>query len=224
MAGILYIVATPIGNLDDITLRAIDVLKEVDIIFAEDTRVTSRLLSKFEINKTISSYHQHSLLAKREEILQSLIEGKQIALVADAGTPGISDPGNELIDFILQYLPPSTVVPVPGASSLTAALSVCGFSVNKFIFLGFLPKKKRAKLLAWVREGQISLAFFESPHRIYKTLREIGETVGMEKRVLVAREITKIHETLYRGTIGEVIKNFDNTLVKGEIVVILEQY
>ena len=222
MAGKLYIVATPIGNLEDITFRAVKVLKEIDIIFAEDTRVTKRLLDHYQIDKTLHSYHQHSLLAKRELILQYLATGKSMALVTDAGTPGVSDPGNELIDYLSEFLPPESIVPVPGASSLTAALSVSGFNVSKFIFLGFWPKKKVNKVIKLIESVKMPIAFFESPHRIIKTLREIGEKLGMERRVLVARELTKIHETLYRGTVREVLSKLEAEKIKGEIVVVVE--
>lgn len=224
MTGKFYVVATPIGNMEDITLRALEVLKNSDIILAEDTRKTGLLLKRYNIESRLSSYHQHSPLAKREEILQYLIDGKSISLVTDAGTPGISDPGNELIDFILRVLPPDTIVPVPGASSLTAVLSVAGFYVQKFVFIGFFPRKKRKKLLTWIKEGKVSFAFFESPHRIYKTLHELSEYFGSEIRIAVGRELTKMHETLYRGTLKEVIKEFDHKKVKGEIVVVVELY
>lgn len=226
----LYIVATPIGNLEDISQRALKTLKEVDLILAEDTRKTSILLKHYDIDIPTLSYHQHSGERRRFEILNYLLEGKNLALVTDAGTPGISDPGNELIDFLLSYKPELKIVPIPGASAITAALSVCGFNVNKFIFLGFLPKKKRNKLFDWLKEGPtassgrtITFAFYESPKRIIKTLETIEVVFGKNRRVFVARELTKIHETLYRGTIREVIKRLSEKAIKGEIVVVVEE-
>jgi len=227
MSGTLYIVATPIGNLEDITLRAIRVIREADLILAEDTRVTEKLLaflkSKFQMsNSKLISYHQHSGEGKKFEILNYLLEGKNLALVTDAGTPGISDPGNELIDFLLVKDASIKIVPIPGASAITTALSVCGFNVSKFIFLGFLPKKKRTKLFKWLVDGKISFSFYESPHRILKTLDVLAEHFGEGRRVFIARELTKIYETLYRGTISEVKAKLEKEKVKGEIVVVVE--
>jgi len=227
MVGTLYIVATPIGNLDDITLRAIKILSEVDLILAEDTRVTRKLLSHMSENHwvqttNVKSYHQHSGESKILEILRYLVEGRNIALVTDAGTPGISDPGNELIDYLLEKEPEIEIVPIPGVSAITSALSISGFNVNKFIFIGFLPKKKRKKLFDWIKEGKISFAFYESPKRILKTLAVLGKEFGKDKRILVAREMTKLHETLYRGSIDTVIKKLEESTVKGEIVVVVE--
>ncbi len=226
MFGILYIVATPIGNLKDITFRAIETLKEVDLILAEDTRVSKRLLDFYEIKKPIISYHHHSSDAKKGEILKYLLEGKNIGLITDAGTPGISDPGNELIDYLLTKQPDIKVVPIPGVSAVTCALSVSGFNVNHFVFLGFLPKKKRNKLMEWIKEGKLSFAFFESPFRIVKTLDFLKEQFGADKKIFIARELTKMHETLYRGTISDVKEELAGTetsnKVKGEIVVVVE--
>lgn len=228
MAGTLYIVATPIGNLEDITLRAISILSDVDIILAEDTRVTKKLLFSLNdkwpmINAKLLSYHQHSGEPKKLEILSYLNEGKNIALVTDAGTPGISDPGNELIDFLLEGNPEIKIAPVPGASSITSALSVSGFRANKFVFLGFMPKKKRNKLIKWIREGKMTFSYFDSPNRVIKNLELIKFEIGSDSRVLVARELTKMHETLYRGSVDEVIKQLKNeNSLKGEIVVVIE--
>ncbi|OGM21799.1 16S rRNA (cytidine(1402)-2'-O)-methyltransferase [Candidatus Woesebacteria bacterium RIFCSPHIGHO2_01_FULL_38_9] len=222
MPGILYIVATPIGNLEDITLRALRVLKEVDLILAEDTRKTSILLKHFGIDKHTLSYFQHSGEERRLEILNHLVSGKNLALVTDAGTPGISDPGNELIEYLLSYAPDIKIVPIPGASAITAALSACGFNINKFVFLGFLPKKKRSKLFDWLKEGKITFAFYESPNRIIKTLDILEKVFGNNRRVFIARELTKIHETLYRGSIKEVKNQLEKEKVRGEIVVIVE--
>jgi len=221
MAGILYIVATPIGNLEDITFRANKTLKEVDVILAEDTRKTSIITRRFDIQRNILSYHQHSNESRKFEILQLLLTGKNLALVTDAGTPGISDPGNELIDYLLTAEPAIKVVPIPGASAITSALSVSGFNVNKFLFLGFLPKKKRSKLFEWIKVGKISFAFYDSPKRILKTLNELKDIFG-DRRVYVGRELTKMYEDYYRGSFDEVIEMVGKGKQKGEVVVVLE--
>ncbi len=222
MLGTLYIVATPIGNLEDISLRALRILRESDLILAEDTRVTSRLLSHYDIDTRTLSYHQHSSEKKKNNILSQLVSGQNLALVTDAGTPGISDPGNELIDYILEHEPNIKIVPIPGASAVTTALSASGFKTNKFVFIGFLPKKKRKKLFEWLKESKVTFAFYESPKRITKTLGVLMEYFGGEKRVLVARELTKLHESLYRGKLEYISKDLSNKQIKGEIVVIVE--
>ncbi len=222
MPGSLYIVATPIGNLEDISLRALRILKEVDLILAEDTRVTSKLLSHYDVDTHTLSYHQHSSEKKKESILNQLVNGQNLALVTDAGTPGISDPGNELINYLLEKDARINIVPIPGASAVTTALSVSGFKTNKFVFIGFLPKKKRKKLLNWLKESKVTFAFYESPKRITKTLGVLMEYFGEEKRVLVARELTKLYESLYRGKISDVIEEMSSKTIKGEIVVIVE--
>ena len=245
MLGTLYIVATPIGNLEDITLRALKILKEVDLILAEDTRVTRKLLvhydisrfaprkkrgslyqkskkTPFDIDTPILSYHQHSSDKKKLHILSEILRGKNIALVSDAGTPGISDPGNELIDFLLGKEPGMKIVPIPGASAVTTALSVCGFRADKFIFLGFLPKKKKNKLYDWLKTSKMTFAFYESPNRLKKTLGELRGLIGSDRRVFVARELTKLYETFYRGEIDEVIESLSEEKIRGEIVVVVE--
>jgi len=222
MLGTLYIVATPIGNLEDITLRALKTLKESSLILTEDTRKSSILLKHYEIDVPILSYFQHSSEQRKLEILKHLIEGKKISLITDAGTPGISDPGNELIDYLLSYKPDLKIVPIPGASAITASLSLSGFDVNKFVFLGFLPKKKRNKLFDWLKEGKISFAFYESPNRILKTLEMLERVFGSRIRVFISRELTKVFETLYRGNIRQVHEALENDKVKGELVVIVE--
>ena len=223
MSGTLYIVATPIGNLEDITLRALRTLKEVDVILAEDTRVTKKLLMHYDIVTHTLSYHQHSSHTKKLEILSRLQNGEELALVTDAGTPGVSDPGNELIDFLLKHEPSMTIVPIPGAAALTAALSVSGMNVNKFVFIGFLHKRKRKKLFGWIKDGKLSFAFYESPKRIIKTLDVIKEFFGEGTEVFIARELTKMHETLYRGSVGEVLVKLEKDTVKGEIVVVVSR-
>ena len=220
MAGKLYIIATPIGNLEDITLRALRIFKEVDLILAEDTRVTKKLLIHYDIEKPILSYHQHSGEEKKLEILRNLLSGKDLALVTDAGTPGISDPGNELIDFLMNSEPSIKIVPIPGASAIITALSISGFPSNKFVFLGFLPKKKRKKLFEWLKEGKVTFAFYESPKRILKSLDVLGEHFP-KADVFIARELTKIHESTYRGSIKEVKEKLQKDVIKGEIVVVV---
>lgn len=222
MLGTLYIVATPIGNLEDITLRALRILKEVDTIYAEDTRVTSKLLSHYDIDKHILSYHHHSPDSVKQKILTELVMGKNCALVTDAGTPGISDPGNELIEYLLIAEPELKVVPIPGASALTSALSVSGFNTSKFVFLGFLPKKKRTKIFKWLKDGGVPFGFYESPHRVVKSLTVIGDFFGPSVRVCIARELTKMYETVYRGDISGVANRLSKEKVRGEIVVVVE--
>ena len=224
MAGTLYVVATPIGNLKDITFRALEILKEVDLILAEDTRTTGNLLKHYEIKSNFLSYNQHSFRdpQKLTFILSQLSEGKNVALVTDAGTPAVSDPGGELIDFLVKNNPEIKVIPIPGASALTTAMSVSGLKLNHFVFLGFMPKKKRAKIWKWLKEGKVSFGFFESPFRIIKTLEEIKKEFGDSTQIFIARELTKLHETLYRGKVGEVLTKLKSEKVRGEIVVIVE--
>ena len=222
MLGTLYIVATPIGNLEDITFRALRILKESDLILTEDTRKSSILLKYYGIDIPTLSYHQHSGEEKRLEILNMLLKGKNLSLITDAGTPGISDPGNELVDYLLSYKPNLKIVPIPGASAISTTLSVSGFDVNKFVFLGFLPKKKRNKLFDWLKEGKISFAFYESPNRILKTLEMLERVFGVYIRVFIARELTKIHETTYRGKIRVVHDLMEKEKIKGELVVVVE--
>ncbi|MEK7497997.1 MAG: 16S rRNA (cytidine(1402)-2'-O)-methyltransferase [Patescibacteria group bacterium] len=231
MTGTLYIVATPIGNLGDLTLRALDILKSVDIVLAEDTRVTNKLLMHYDIKKTTLSYHQQSPENKKLEILQYLLSGKDAALVTDAGTPGISDPGNELVSFLIsanseisEAWPalPVKIIPIPGPSSLTAILSVCGFDVSTFLFIGFWPKKKTRKLFEKIKNLEEPVVFFESPYRIFKTIDLLIKEFGESKQICVARELTKIHETLYRGSLKEVKEKMLSDTIKGEIVCVLD--
>ncbi|MGL4254230.1 MAG: 16S rRNA (cytidine(1402)-2'-O)-methyltransferase [Fusobacteriaceae bacterium] len=216
----LYIVATPIGNLEDITLRGIRVLKESNYIFAEDTRVTKKLLSHLEIQNTVYRYDEHSKHHQIENIMKLLKEGKTVALVTDAGTPCISDPGWELVDAALKE--GIKVIPIPGASSMTAAASVAGISMRRFTFEGFLPKKKgRQTLLKSFQNEERSIIIFESPNRIEKTLRDIREFVG-NREVVIIREITKIYEEILRGTTEELIEKLVQKPIKGEIVLLIK--
>jgi len=211
--SILYIVATPIGNLEDISRRALRTLSEVDLILCEDTRVTQKLLSHYGIKTGTMSYHQHSALNKTEEIKNLLESGKNLALVSDAGTPGISDPGNRLIEQLL-----TQVVPVPGPSALTAAASVSGFPMDRFVFLGFPPvKKKRKKFFEEATGSKYPVVFYESPYRILKTLQELGSS-----KIVVCRELTKKFETIYRGSARDILAALPKDEIRGEFVVVVK--
>lgn len=223
----LYIVSTPIGNLEDLSFRALRILKEVDLILCEDTRVTKKLLDHYQIKTPTLSYHQHSKLQKTEYIISLLKEGKNLALVSDAGTPGISDPGNKLIAEIIKFIEVEPLqiqtVAVPGPSAVTAAASVSGFPMDKFLFLGFPPiKRKRKKFFEEVLNSKHPVIFYESPYRILKTLKELSSFLAGEREIVVCRELTKKFETIYRGKIEEVIKEIEKGEIKGEFVVIVE--
>lgn len=212
----LYVVATPIGNLEDITLRALRILKEVDLVACEDTRRTAVLLDHYEIKKPLISYHQHSKLTKIEKIIALLKSGKNIALVTDAGTPGISDPAGLLIQEALKHT--INIEPIPGPSVLTAMLSATGEDTQRFLFLGYLPKKKgRKTLLDFLKSSDWPIAFFESPYRIEKTLNDLQQTLG-DRKIIIGRELTKKFGTIYRGKISEVLKEIRP---QGELVVFL---
>lgn len=219
----LYITATPIGNLEDMTLRALRILKEVDYILCEDTRVTKKLLNHYEIKTPTISYHSHSKLNKVEKIVDLLKEGKNLALVSDAGTPAISDPGSQLIAEVKKQVGDVEVIGIPGTSALTTALSISGIAGGSFIFLGFLPHKKGRETLfkEMINEKRI-IVFYESPHRILKTLNSLKE-FAPEKKVTIARELTKIHEEVVSGDAEELLQFFgENTeKVRGEFVVIV---
>ncbi len=215
----LYIVATPIGNLEDITLRAIRTLKEVDYVAAEDTRHSKILLDKYEIKKPTISFHAWSDQRKLQEILQLLREGKNIALISDAGTPGISDPGYVLVKAAREEGIP--VCPIPGPSAFLAALSASGLPTHQFLYLGFLPMKKgRQTLLESLKTEERTIVFYESPHRLLKTLGELAEKFG-DRPLCIAREITKFHEEFFRGTAKEAYEHFSKKGIKGEFVLIL---
>jgi 16S rRNA (cytidine1402-2'-O)-methyltransferase len=225
----LYVIATPIGNLKDITLRALDVLKGVDLILCEDTRQTLKLLNHYGISKPLLSYFQHSQLSRVEEIIGRLKEGKDLALVCDAGTPGISDPGNKLISQILEKAEGVKIMPIPGPNAAIAALSVSGFPTDKFIFLGFPPRKKgRNKFFKEIADAKYTVVFYESPHRILKTLKDIQlyeEGDRLIRKVAVCRELTKQFESVYRGTPEEIIKTLegDENNQKGEFVIVSQK-
>ncbi len=216
--GTLYVVATPIGNFDDMTARAIKVLSSVDLIYAEDSRETKKLLSHFDINSSILTYNQRNTVQVRDSVFLSLVTGKDVALVTDAGTPGVSDPGGELVSFISQQDPTICIVPVPGASSVTAALSVSGFPGVPFLFIGFFPKKGRTAILQQIKTFDGTVVFFDSPFRIVKTLEILSQELPESTEVFLAREMTKHFETFYRGTFEKVMTDLKNTPIKGEFV------
>lgn len=216
-----YVIATPIGNLEDITLRAIRILKEVDVVLCEDTRVTKRLFEKHDINTPMLSYHAQSGDTKVELILEKIEEGKNIALVTDAGTPGISDPGSLLISTIREKYPDLKIVSIPGPSALTAALSISGVPTHEFIFLGFMPHKKgRQTIFKEIQESEKTVIFYESTHRILKTLESLK---GINKKVTLVREITKIYEEVLQGSPEEILNILTSIpeKQKGEFVIIV---
>ena len=227
--GTLYIVATPIGNLEDITLRAIRVLKEVDVILCEDTRQTIKLLVRNGItNKQLSTYNERQSSVALKKIFGWFEEGKNIALVSDAGTPGISDPGSYLVAQVREHFSEPageiSIVPIPGPSAAIAALSASGFPASDFLFLGFLPHKKgRETLFKEIAASKRTVVFYESPHRILKTLESLKEHLPPERQMCVARELTKVHEELRFGTAAELAAHFAGHLetVRGEFVVVV---
>ena len=217
----LYIVATPIGNLEDMTFRAVRTLKEVDYIFAEDTRVTKKLLSHYEIDTVVYRYDEFTKMTQINSIINLVNEGKSVALVTDAGTPCISDPGYEVVERALKE--GIKVSPIPGCSSLVTAASVSGISMRRMAYEGFLPKKKgRQTLLKKLAFEERSIVIFESPHRVVRTLQDIEEYLGV-REVAVCREITKMFEEIVRGTTTELIEKFKDRTIKGEVVMIVKE-
>jgi 16S rRNA (cytidine1402-2'-O)-methyltransferase len=217
MSGTLYIVATPIGNLEDITLRAIGILKEVDLIACEDTRHTRKLLSHYQISKPVISYHEHNERERTGELVARLEAGGNVALVSDAGTPLVSDPGLRVVQAAIERGIP--VVPIPGASALTAAIAASGLPTDQFIFAGFLPSKRTARRARLSELGKLpmTIVFYEAPHRIRQALADARELLG-ERRVVVARELTKVHEEFIRAKLSE-LDLLDRT--RGEIVLLI---
>jgi len=216
----LYIIPTPIGNLEDITLRALNILKNVDVILAEDTRQTSKLLKHYEINKKLVAHHQHNEHKTLGKILESIKNGESMALVSDAGTPAISDPGFLLVRECIKNK--IEIECLPGPTAFVPALVNSGLPCDKFVFEGFLPHKKgrqsRLKLLA---EESRTIIFYESPHRLLKTLKQFSEYFGGDRQISVSRELTKIHEENIRGTVIELINYYETNTLKGEIVIIV---
>jgi 16S rRNA (cytidine1402-2'-O)-methyltransferase len=218
--GTLYIVSTPIGNLEDITLRAIRVLKEADLVAAEDTRHTRHLLDRYAITTPLTSYHDHNKEEKAPVLVARLLEGQRIALVSDAGTPGISDPGYFLINLAVDQKVP--VVPIPGATAAIAALSVSGLPTDSFVFEGFLPAKHAARLkrLKDLALEKRTIIFYEAPHKIVKTIEDMSEVFG-DRKAVVTRELTKIHEETIRGTLSDILTHLREGTVKGEFTLIV---
>ena len=221
MKSKLYIVATPIGNLGDISARALEVLREVDVIVCEDTRVTGKLLKRYEISKPTKSLHQHTSELRFRSITDLLVEGKDLAYVSDAGTPNISDPGGLLVATIAGMPEDIEIIPIPGASACITALSVSGFPADRFIFLGFPPHKKgRQTFFKELNDIKHTIVFYESTHRILKALASLEEFVP-NRNIVVCRELTKMHESIYRGQPGEVTKQLEADSIKGEFVIVI---
>lgn len=217
----LYLVPTPIGNLQDFTYRAVEVLNTVDLILAEDTRTSSKLLKHYNISKPLTAFHQHNEHKSLDKIIDKINSGSTIALVSDAGTPGISDPGFLLVRACVENN--IDVECLPGATAFVPALVSSGFPCDKFVFEGFLPHKKgRQTRLKLLQEENRTIVFYESPHRLLKTLRQFKEYFGDERRIAVCRELTKIHEEVIRGTAEELINYYNANTLKGEIVIIVE--
>lgn len=218
--GTLYIVSTPIGNLEDITYRAVKILSGVDLIAAEDTRKTKILLEHYNIQKELISYFQFNEAKRTPELIEALKSGKSIAVVSDAGTPGISDPAYRLVRAAIDD--GIKIIPIPGASALLAALIVSGLPTDSFVFEGFLPHKKgRRTKLEQLKSESRTIILYESPHRILKTLQQLQETIG-DRQVAVAREITKKFEEVFRGTLSEALNYFSSKSIKGEFVLIIQ--
>lgn len=219
MSGKLYLIATPIGNLGDITYRAVETLKMVDIIAAEDTRHSLKLLNYLEISKPMISYHRHNEDIKTAELIKILKEGKNIGLITDAGTPGISDPGEEIVRKAIEEK--IDIIPIPGACALINALIASGLNTKEFAFYGFLPldKKLREEKFDDIKKQNKTIIFYEAPHRLTKTLKELENKFG-NIEVVIAKELTKIHETFFRGKIEELLENFKD--VKGEYIILFE--
>lgn len=219
--GILYICPTPIGNLEDITLRTLRVLEEVDLIAAEDTRHTLKLLNHYNIKKPLTSYHEHNKVEKGKMLIEKLKEGIDIALVTDAGMPGISDPGEDIIRLAINNQ--VNIVALPGASALITGLVLSGLSTDKFVFEGFLSSKKKARReeLKSLKEERRTIILYEAPHRVLDLLKDMKDILG-NRRLAIARELTKIHEEVFRGNILEAIQKFEEEKPRGEFVLIIE--
>ena len=219
--GILYLVATPIGNLEDITLRAIRILKEVDIIAAEDTRQTLKLLNHLEISKMLVSYHRHNEDVRKDMLIEKLLEGKNIAIVTDAGTPAISDPGEEIVKEAIKH--DIKIVPIPGACALINALIASGLNTKEFSFYAFLPlnKKLRKNKFEEIKKDGKTAIIYEAPHKLKNTLEDIIKNLG-DRNIVLAKELTKIHEEFIRGKASEIINKYKETEPKGEFIILIE--
>ena len=223
MAGKIYLVATPIGNLSDISIRAVDTLKNVDIIACEDTRNTIKLLNHFEIKAPLTSYHEYNKIDKAYELCEKVKTGKNIAFVSDAGMPAISDPGYELVD--IAYKEGLNVTVIPGASAVVSALAISGISSRRFSFEGFLPSDKNEKkeILTELSQESRTIILYEAPHRLLKTLKELLECLG-DRKISIVRELTKLHEEVIRGNLGKIIADYESCdiAVRGEYVLVIE--
>ena len=223
MAGKIYLVATPIGNLSDISIRAVDTLKNVDIIACEDTRNTIKLLNHFEIKAPLTSYHEYNKIDKAYELCEKVKTGKNIAFVSDAGMPAISDPGYELVD--IAYKEGLNVTVIPGASAVVSALAISGISSRRFSFEGFLPSDKNEKkeILTELSQESRTIILYEAPHRLLKTLKELFECLG-DRKISIVRELTKLHEEVIRGNLGKIIADYEScdSAVRGEYVLVIE--
>ena len=219
MSGTLYLVATPIGNLEDITLRAIRILKEVDLIAAEDTRHSLKLLNHLEISKPLFSYHRHNEEMKSDYLIEKLLNGENIALITDAGTPAISDPGEFIVKRAIENN--IDIVPIPGCCALINALICSGFDTKEFVFYGFLPlnKKLRSGKFEELKKEKKTIILYEAPHKIITTLNDIYKNIG-DVNIVLARELTKIHESFLRGKVSELIEQMEN--IKGEMIILIE--
>lgn len=222
MPGTLYLCATPIGNLEDMTFRVIRTLKEVDLIAAEDTRNSIKLLNHFEIQTPMTSYHEFNKYEKGRKLVEKLLEGQNIALITDAGTPGISDPGEELVQMCYEAGVP--VTSLPGAVACVTALTLSGMSTRRFAFEAFLPtdKKEREAVLQEIESETRTIVMYEAPHRLVKTLKLLAERLGSERKITVCRELTKRHETAFRSTIAEAMAYYEANDPKGECVLVIE--
>ena len=220
--GTLYLVATPIGNLEDITFRAIKVLESVDIVLAEDTRRTLQLLNHFNISKKLISFYRHNEGVKIDYVLSLLDEGKNLAVVSDAGTPGISDPGEDLVKACIENN--IKIVPIPGAVAFIQGLITSGFDTTRFVFEGFLPVNKRGRKerLSMLEKEDRTMIFYEAPHKLKYTIKDLRNTFGDERKIVLARELTKIHEEFLRMTLKEADKYYEEADIKGEFVVLVE--
>lgn len=222
MSGILYLCATPIGNLEDMTFRVIRTLKEVDLIAAEDTRNSIKLLNHFEIRTAMTSYHEYNKIEKGRKLVEKLQEGMNIALITDAGTPGISDPGEELVKMCREE--GITVTSLPGACACITALTISGMPTRRFAFEAFLPqdKKERQQILSEMKEETRTIILYEAPHRLVKTIKELSEVLGGDRKITICRELTKKHETAYTDTLDGVCRFYEENPPKGECVLVLE--
>ncbi len=221
MGGILYLCATPIGNLEDMTFRAVRILKEADLIAAEDTRNSIKLLNHFGIQTPMTSYHEYNKIEKGQKLVELLLEGRNIALITDAGTPGISDPGEELVKMC--YEAGAAVTSVPGAAACITALTLSGLSTRRFAFEAFLPsdKKERREILEELAGETRTIVLYEAPHRLVRTLKELAEAMG-DRKATVCRELTKMHETAFATTLEDACLYYETTEPKGECVIVVE--